>query len=108
VPADNQLDLLFGALANRSRRELVLRLRRGPLVTPQIGKHFEITKQALSRHISVLRDAGLVTAKTRGRVQELSLNATQLDRITRWVHELQRGWAASLERLDEVLHEPRH
>ena len=108
VPTGDHLDLLFDALANQSRRELVLRLRGGPFATPEISKQFGFTRQALNRHILLLRAAGLVTAKTHGRVQELSLNPAPLDRITTWVRELQRGWAASLDRLDRVLHESRH
>ena len=103
----DRLDALFDALANRSRRELVRRLRRGPMTTPQVGKHFGFTKQALNRHVSILRNAGLLSAKTRGRTQELSLNAASLDHIIAWVLELQRGWSASLDRLDEVLYESR-
>jgi DNA-binding transcriptional ArsR family regulator len=105
VPTNDRLDVLFDALANQSRREVVRRLRNGPMTTPQIGKHFGFTKQALNRHVLILRNARLVSVKTRGRVQELSLNLEPLNRLTAWMAELQRGWSASLDRLDEVLHE---
>jgi predicted transcriptional regulator len=101
--APSTLDSVFEALANEKRREIVTRLSRGPMTTPEIGRHFGFTKQALCRHVGLLESAGLVTRTLHGRVHELSLVPRRLDSITRWVSELRRGWAASLDRLDEVL-----
>ena len=101
-----RLDAVFDALANASRREIVARLVRGPLTTPEIGVHFDFSKQALNRHVELLEAAGIVTRKSRGRVHELRLVPGPLDGVTRWIGELRRGWAASLDRLDEVLNEP--
>lgn len=98
-----QLDAVFQGLANGSRREIVARLARGPMTTPAIGRHFGFSKQALSRHVAVLEGAGLVARTLRGRVHELVLVPRRLDSITRWVSGLRRGWAANLDRLDEVL-----
>jgi DNA-binding transcriptional ArsR family regulator len=97
------LDTVFDALANESRREIVARLARGPMTTPQISRHFGFTKQAMSRHIGVLENAGLVSRTLHGRVHELALVPRRLDGLAAWVSELRRGWTASLERLDEVL-----
>src|ERR1700733_3711308 len=98
-----RLDAAFDALANEHRREIVRRLARGAMTTPEIGRHFEFTKQALSRHVGVLENAGLVSRTLRGRVHEVSLVPRPLDTVARWVSELRRGWTASLDRLDEVL-----
>jgi DNA-binding transcriptional ArsR family regulator len=103
VPADASLDAVFDALASEHRREIVLRLSRGAMATPEIGKHFGFTKQALSRHVAVLEGAGLVARTRRGRVCELALVHKRLDRVTSWISHLKRGWQASLDRLDEVL-----
>jgi DNA-binding transcriptional ArsR family regulator len=97
------LDAVFTALANERRREIVARLARGPVTTPEIGRKFDLTKQALNRHVALLEEAGLVARKLHGRVHELTLVPRRLDSVTRWVSELQRGWTASLDRLDEVL-----
>jgi len=93
----------FDALANERRREIVSRLARGSMTTPEIGRHFGFTKQAMSRHLAQLESAGLVARTLHGRVHELSLIPRRLDGVARWVNELRRGWAASLDRLDEVL-----
>jgi DNA-binding transcriptional ArsR family regulator len=97
------LDAVFEALSNDRRREIVTRLAGGPMTTPEIGRHFGFTKQALSRHVGLLESAGLVSRTLHGRVHELALVPRRLDGVVRWVSELRRGWAASLDRLDEVL-----
>jgi DNA-binding transcriptional ArsR family regulator len=97
------LDAVFDALANEHRREIVARLARGSMTTPEVGRHFGFTKQALSRHIGLLEDAGLVSRTLRGRVHELELVPRRLDSVERWVFELRRGWTGNLDRLDEVL-----
>lgn len=102
------LDGVFDALANEARREIVARLARGPMTTPQISRHFGFTKQAMSRHIGVLEDAGLVARTLHGRVHELALVPRRLDGVVSWISELRRGWTASLERLDEVLRARHH
>lgn len=97
------LDVVFGALANEPRREIVARLARGPMTTPEIGRHFRFTKQALSRHISVLDNAGLIQRTPRGRVHVLALAPERLSELTGWVAEIRRGWESNLDRLGDVL-----
>jgi DNA-binding transcriptional ArsR family regulator len=97
------LDLVFDALANEPRREIVTRLAQGAATTPEIGRLFGFSKQALSRHVAVLEQAGLVHRLVRGRVHELSLVPAPLDEISGWLAEIHRGWQASLDRLDAVL-----
>ena len=101
-----RLDAVFDALANASRREIVARLVNGPLTTPEIGEYFTFSKQALNRHVELLEASGIVTRRARGRVHELRIAPGPLDSVVRWIGELRRGWAASLDRLDEVLNEP--
>jgi DNA-binding transcriptional ArsR family regulator len=97
------LGLVFGALANEQRRAILARLARGPASTPEIATQFDLTKQALSRHLVVLEDAGLVERTLRGRTYDLALVPAPLDRISRWLVEIRRGWHASLDRLEGVL-----
>lgn len=97
------LDAVFEALANQPRREIVTRLARGPLTTPEVGKHFRFSKQALNRHVGLLESAGLIERTLRGRVHELVLVPGGLSEVSGWVAEVRRGWEASLDRLDEVL-----
>lgn len=103
VPPAATLDTIFDALANQPRREIVARLARGPMTTPEVGRHFGFSKQALSRHVGVLEGAGLVKRTVRGRVHELSLVPTPLGEVSDWVTQIRRGWESSLDRLDDVL-----
>jgi DNA-binding transcriptional ArsR family regulator len=97
------LDAVFAALANERRREIVAHLAHGSMTTPEIGLVFGFTKQALNRHVSLLEHAGIVKRTLHGRVHELELVPRRLESVTRWVEQLRRGWAASLDRLEEVL-----
>ncbi len=101
------LPAVFDALANEQRRAILVRLARGSASTPEVAAQFGFTKQALSRHIAVLEDAGLIERTIQGRVHYLTLIPAPLDRVSRWLVEIRRGWHASLDRLDALLSEER-
>ena len=97
------LDVTFDALANQTRREILARLSASPVLTPEIGRSFAFSKQALSRHVAILEGAGLVRRTVRGRVHELTLVHGPLAEVSDWLSEIRRGWRANLDRLDIVL-----
>lgn len=99
------LDPLFDALASEHRRSIVDHLTTGPLDTPTLGARFDMSKQALNRHILVLEEAGLVERRLQGRVHELRLVAEPLDGISDWVSQIRRGWQANIDRLTALLEE---
>jgi DNA-binding transcriptional ArsR family regulator len=100
------LDAIFDALANRHRRHIVARLARTSMTTPSIAREFGFTKQALSRHLSVLETAGLVRRQRDGRIDRLDIVPARLDAVRSWIDEIKAGWNASLDRLEEVLRDP--
>jgi len=77
------------------------------MTTPEIGRHFRFSKQALSRHVAVLEDAGLVTRAMRGRVQEVALDPAPLAGVVEWLAVVRRGWESNLDRLGDLLAEER-
>ncbi len=97
------LDTIFDALANEPRREILVRLSAAPMTTPEISRGFGFTKQAMSRHMAILESAGLVRRTVRGRVHDLTLVRAPLTEVSGWLAEVERGWQASLDRLDAVL-----
>jgi DNA-binding transcriptional ArsR family regulator len=97
------LDAVFAALANEHRRRILARLASGDVTTPQIALEFDFSKQALSRHMAVLEDAGLVNRAVHGRLHELAFAPEPLDGVSHWIFELRRGWKKNLDRLDRVL-----
>jgi DNA-binding transcriptional ArsR family regulator len=94
---------VFDALANEQRRAILDRLARGPASTPDVASQFGFTKQALSRHLTVLEKAGLIERNIRGRTNDLVLVPARLDYVSRWLTEIRRGWHASLDRLDTIM-----
>jgi DNA-binding transcriptional ArsR family regulator len=96
-------DLVFDALSNGTRRDIVVRLSRGRATTPELGRDFEISKQALSRHLRVLEDAGLIERRLRGRVHELNLVPAQIEGVSSWATTIRENWSLNLDRLDSVL-----
>ena len=97
------LDRTFDALANEHRRGIVDRLVAGPIDTPALGAHFDISRQALNKHLMQLEEAGLIERRLRGRVHRVYLRTRPLDSLTDWVSEINRAWAGSLDRLGEIL-----
>lgn len=98
-----RLGLVFDALANAPRREMVVRLARGSMTTPEIGRHFGFSRQALNRHVSILEDAGVIQRTLTGRVHEVRLVRGSLDEMADWVSIIRRGWEGNLDRLGEIL-----
>ena len=105
---EEQLDRAFRALADPVRRQIVARLSRGPATVNELAAPFEITKQAVSKHIGVLEAAGLVTRSRDAQRRPVHLDAARLEALTAWidryrlVHEQQyRRLDALLENIDE-------
>lgn len=102
---DPRLDQLFSALASQPRRDIVDHLASGPATTPQIGRRFDFSKQALNRHVVALEEAGLIRRSLEGRVHHLSLVPDQLNGVAQWADQVRRAWSANLDRLGNVLAE---
>src|SRR6186997_78080 len=83
--ADDRLDRAFMALADPVRRRIIARLSRGPATVNDLAEPFEITKQAVSKHIQVLEQAGLVTRTRDAQRRPVHLDAAQLERLTAWI-----------------------
>jgi DNA-binding transcriptional ArsR family regulator len=97
------LDFTFDALASQPRREIVARLARGQVSTREIAGHFAFSKQALSRHLALLEDAGIVERTVHGRAHALTLAPAPLVGVSDWVGEIRQGWASNFDRLDQIL-----
>lgn len=80
--ADERLDKAFMALADPVRRRIIARLSTGPQTVNELAEPFEITKQAVSKHIQVLEAAGLVTRSREAQRRPVHLNAATLEALT--------------------------
>ncbi|HIT36610.1 MAG TPA: winged helix-turn-helix transcriptional regulator [Candidatus Faecousia intestinavium] len=76
------------ALADPTRREILNLLKNGKLPAGEIAEHFDITPAAISRHLSVLKDADLISDTREGKFIFYELNATVLEEILLWISDL--------------------
>lgn len=95
----------FGALADPTRREIVALLARGRQPAGAIAGRFPVSAPAISQHLKVLRESGLVTVERRGQQRIYSLDPAGLDAVERWLAETRRQWNARLDRLAAALAE---
>ena len=93
---ETTLDLAFQALADPVRRNILTRLSRADQTAGALSEPFEISRPAISRHLKVLRDAGLVSVRTNGRERWFSLNAEGVTDAEAWLDELRHIWRTSL------------
>jgi DNA-binding transcriptional ArsR family regulator len=100
---DDRISLVFAALADPTRRAILTRLTEGDATVAELAAPFDVSQPAISRHLKVLENAGLIS-RTRLRTARLShLEAEPLREVTTWLARYQRFWDESHERLDELL-----
>lgn len=99
------LDLVFGALADPTRRNIVERLARGKMTAGEIAAGFGISQPAVSKHLKVLERSGLLVREIDGRVHHCRLDPAAMERASRWIETQQRFWNAAFERLDRYFEE---
>jgi DNA-binding transcriptional ArsR family regulator len=100
---DAALDRAFAALADPFRRAIVARLSRGSATLGELAEPFAITLQAVSKHITVLEDAGLVWRTREAQRKPVHLDAAALERLTSWIDGYRLAAEAAYRRLDAVL-----
>lgn len=103
VESQQNLDNVFGALADPTRRDIVARLARGPRTVGELARPFDMSLAAVSKHVHVLARAGLVERNRRGRTIECSLNALQLKSAADWVGDYEKFWTDRLTELEAVI-----
>jgi DNA-binding transcriptional ArsR family regulator len=101
--AEAELDRAFMALADPVRRAIVARLSRGPATVNELAAPFDITKQAISKHIQVLEHAGLVTRTREAQRRPVHLDAAALENLTAWIDGYRLIAERSYRRLDALL-----
>ncbi len=100
---EERLDRAFLALADPVRRAIVARLSRGPATVNELAEPFAITKQAVSRHIQVLEQAGLVTRTREAQRRPVHLDAAALEHLTSWIDRYRLDAERHYRRLDGLL-----
>jgi DNA-binding transcriptional ArsR family regulator len=101
------LDATFGALADPTRRAILARLALGESTVSELAAPYEMSLPAVSKHLSVLERAGLVTREKRGRVHRCSLIPFPMKDAADWIGHYRRFWEAQLDSLEKFLEDTR-
>lgn len=101
--ARDALSLIFAALVDPTRRDILTRLSRRPATVGEVAKHYEISAPAISQHLKVLERAGLIERSTNAQWRTLTLRTQPLDEATAWVEEQRREWNQRFDSLEEHL-----
>jgi DNA-binding transcriptional ArsR family regulator len=100
---DDRLSRVFSALADPTRRDIVARLAGGDATVNELAEPYEVTVQAVSKHVRVLEDAGLVTRTRDAQRRPCHLEAEVFDLMTGWIERYRREAEERFRRLDAVL-----
>jgi DNA-binding transcriptional ArsR family regulator len=99
----DQLDTVFGALADPTRRAILARLTEGDASVAELAAPFQMSQPAVSRHLKVLEQAGLISRSRAGTARYSHLEAEPLRDATSWLASYREYWDEGFERLDELL-----
>ena len=99
----DQLSAVFGALADPTRRAILLRLTEGDATVAELAAPFSVSQPAISRHLKVLERAGLISRQRRATARFSHLEAEPLRQVTAWLARYQEYWDESYDRLDLLL-----
>ena len=101
----DQLSLTFAALADPTRRAILTRLAAGEATVNELAEPFEISLQAVSKHLKVLEKASLITRGRDAQYRPCRLETEPLDTAADWIAEHRQIWEARLDRLERLLRE---
>jgi DNA-binding transcriptional ArsR family regulator len=102
---DDRLSRVFSALADPTRRDIVARLAEGDATVNELAEPYDVTVQAVSKHVRVLEDAGLVSRSRDAQRRPCHLEAGVFDLMTKWIERYRREAEDRFRRLDAVLEE---
>ena len=104
---DDQLSRVFSALADPTRRDMVARLTAADATVNELAEPYDVSVQAVSKHLKVLEEAGLVSRSREAQRRPVHLEAEVFDLMTKWIERYRRQAQERYERLDTVLAEMR-
>jgi DNA-binding transcriptional ArsR family regulator len=100
---EDRLTQTFAALANSTRRAIVLRLAEGEATVNELAEPFDLTLPAISKHIKVLERAGFVTRGQRAQYRPCTIDAAPLEEISTWAERCRQVWEARFNQMDDYI-----
>jgi DNA-binding transcriptional ArsR family regulator len=95
------LNLVFKALGDHTRRDLLARLAQGPAMVTELAKPYNMSLPAVGKHLRVLEKAGLIERRVNGRIHRCALNPSPLKSAGDWIRQYRMFWNETLDSLDE-------
>ena len=99
---------VFQAIADPTRRAIILLLAVGAMTPNALAEHFNTSRQAVSKHLQILTECEIVTQEQQGREIHYHLNATKMKEIEKWLEQFKKLLAKRFNQLDEVLINLKH
>jgi DNA-binding transcriptional ArsR family regulator len=103
APEHDRLSTVFAALADPTRRAILVRLRNGEASVSALAEPFAISLPAISRHLKVLEHAGLITRGREAQWRPCRLQAAPIQEVAAWAGGFRQFWEESFEKLDDLL-----
>src|SRR6266536_6453841 len=100
---EDRLTETFAALANSTRRAILARLAQGAATVNELAEPFELTLPAVSKHIKVLEQAGLVVRAQQAQYRPCALDAAPLAEVSTWAEQYRPMWESRFDRMDDYL-----
>jgi len=104
--SSRQLDSIFSALADSTRRRILEQLSQGAFTVTELAEPYDISLPAVSKHLRVLEKAGLLIRQKDGRIHYCSFDARPIKGAAKWLERYKRFWEAQFDALDEFLTKP--
>ncbi len=104
---DDRLDDVFHALSNRTRRALLRSLAAGPARVTELAKPHGMSVNAISKHLFVLEEAGLIRRARNGHIQSCVLEAAPMATADEWIRSYRRFWSGKFDRLARFVEKPK-
>lgn len=101
----DHLSTTFAALADPTRRAILARLASGEASVTELSEPFDMSMPAISKHLKVLENAGLIARGREAQWRPCRLEAGRLKEVATWVEDYRRFWEESFDRLDDYLRE---
>ena len=99
----SELDAVFAALADPTRRAILARLETGAATVGELAEPFAMSQPAVSKHLKVLERAGLIARESQGQTRPARLEAARLAEAVAWLERFRTHWDGRLDRLDHLL-----
>ena len=102
---DDKLTQTFAALANSTRRAILARLAKGEATVNELAEPFNMSLPAISKHIKVLENAGLIIQGQKAQYRPCTIDVTPLKEISTWTEQYRHIWETSFNRMDKYINQ---